>query len=297
MNIGLELTFLRKKPFNGKYGFTHGVGTEVAKKFNNLIKKLALSDYFYAKCEVYHLGNDSCLIEVKTYPPLRLYHFDPNYGELDTLYNIADQLDLTARIIKNTKDKKIYYPTGGGHIHIGTDFIRDRGALPENFLIYLNNWQTNMYTDYANRPYIKWLFAEWFDDLNSQVYDYEYIKKKADPVMVLTRERLCIRPRFSMIKNLLPLPTYEFRFFDAQRTSADVRLDVNFLEKWITYIPARKGTIKLKITQKYFKKLKNLRFAWGEISAFLTEIGLDPKAYRAKFDENYTLRMKYGEMR
>lgn len=220
----------------------------------------------------------------------------------DLLIKEAAKLKLYPRIIKKRNNKIIYYPTGGGHIHVGANLFYNN----ESFYKKMDIFQKNLYLDMANRPYIKWLFSEWFDNHNSSIFIdrflLERMVKKNNPNKAYSYffHRHCIINRIQYCGKPI-LPTYEFRFFDAVRTGKQLFENIEFLYKWINYhvqkVEKNEKTVEFNLNLNKFHQFKNLKFAWSEISKFLRLIGIkNVKPYKLRFDENYKLRMKYGKM-
>lgn len=210
-------------------------------------------------------------------------------------------MGLRPRISRRKNGTRVDYATGGCHFHLG---IANLFFSDTSYLANLAAFERNLYIDYANRPYIKWLFAEWFDDGTNcrvgwkpHIWNREFAHEYSHNSGLLDGT---ISPRFSGANAKKILPTYEFRMFDSMPSNTrELLLYVRFLSAWMAWVRLKTlacQTIPLTINGKYFKSLKSLRTGWREISTFLCLIGLDPLDYRAQFERCYVPRMKSGKM-
>lgn len=217
---------------------------------------------------------------------------------IQKVFDQARKLKLYPRI----RRRGIHHPSAACHLHIG---IADLLPNDHYFLTNLTRLERNLYHDLANRPYIRWLFAEWFDaNINSAATfhegDYKAfgMSQLAEYAYSYGRTAASIAARYSY-RYKPAYPTYEFRFFDSVDTAKELARNVKFLEAWMSY-HANKALHKIDIpftlTRSRFKALKNERNAWFVISTFLRELNLDPNDFRKPFEENYVLRMRHGEM-
>ncbi len=178
--------------------------------------------------------------------------------------------------------------------------ISDLFTDDAQFMPKLSVFERNLFLDYVNRPYVRWLFAEWFDvDENSEVIKPEHIANTGpDHAYHWSLWRGGIRRRFSQTAKT-PYSAYEFRFFDMPPTVKQLSLQVRFLIAWVSHHQAKVfagQAVEVTITQESFDKLRNLRHAWSTISAFLTELKLNPRDYRPFFEDQYINRMRHGKM-
>lgn len=318
MNYGLELTFLPKK--TREYTDIL-IARKTADLFNKALSsenvKHSIFGNFKAKADIfrlgqrldddtYHLDDDTYCIEINNDSHLISSHsfngkdtdsLHPLKNHLDKVYNIAKKLDLSPCIIKKTKNGDIYYPTGGGHIHACMENIFS--DTPQYF-DKMKSFTRNIWVDYCNRPYIRWLFAEWAETTNSMTglscADIED-GKKID--FRRQHDKHSIVNRFQYMRKA-NINSIEFRFFDMPRNSVDLILQLRFLHHWLIshcrHSNNPKGKVFRKnINIKYFNDLSTLKFAWREISEFLTGLELNPSDYRWFFEENYVRRIKFGK--
>lgn len=302
--IGLELTFVPDLP--GAKEFTNEKqAKEVAKA---LLNRLCLfsDDLLHhgidllVKADIFRAG-EAWIIEVTNgdYPTRSSQWKDPQFVRLiQRVFDEARKLRLYPRI----RRKGIHHPAGGCHLHVG---ISDIFAHNHHFLENLALFEKNLYNDFANRPYIRWLFSEWFDNgINSEVtfdewhYDQCTMSEMRKLAYQYGRESCSICARYSY-RYKPAYPTYEFRFFDSVDSAKEIARNVEFLEKWIGWHVSKvmDGVkIPFTLTRDQFCALKNEKCAWKTVGEFLTQLGLDPKDFRKPFEENYLLRIRHGEM-
>lgn len=307
MTYGLELTFLPRADPNGFK--TETETSKVVRKFNSLLKPVnnpqeTGCSVFLAKEE--SLGDNYCIEVVNFINHIASREIEDEQfrDRLSSVFNIADYLRLTARASKTEKGIRLEYASGGSHIqHSMNVFGRSHSPC---FLNRLACFERNMCSDYANRPYIRWLFAQWFDNTNSLVmFNLDDLPKsgiiKKNPIYKIYSDwctHIGIVPRFTGIRRGC-IPTYEHRYFDATQTADETIDNLKFIQAWIGSLAERTENglkIKSKLTRSYFKSLKNTRFAWKEISQFLLSLALNPNCYRPNFERNYITRMKFGQM-
>jgi len=223
---------------------------------------------------------------------------------LSVLFYCAAKLNLHPFISKKQRDGTIKeWPTGGGHIHVGLDFL----AAQSVSTLALYHIERRMCLDYANYPFIRWLFAQWFDDTNSALpYTLCEISRLASKPInhntvsdahEATLSCHSIRQRF-FDNGKSVLPTYEFRFFDMPRNVDELKLQVRFLVKWFTYCYDQMADdVRYSLTPAYFKRLsKDSKFARIECETFFHKIGLDFADYTELcWERAYLPRMLHGK--
>jgi hypothetical protein len=216
------------------------------------------------------------------------------------IFEICQKFGLTTKIqpkLDKKKNQLIYHPTGGFHIHLGMDLF----PAGKNFLSLLDRFNKNLWTDYCNRPYIKWLFDEWFDNHNSMIgvnhSDLVEIENGNLDHLDLQTCKFAINPRYQ--HNGKPLyPTFEFRFFDSPSTVSEFFENIDFIDKWTEYhiglIEANVSPLAFILDDKRLESFSDLDKTWTEISLFLETLKLKPEIYKPRFDTNYSNRVKVG---
>lgn len=298
MQFGLELTFLPKKNPLGFDAETRK-SQQILHKFNKYLSTLSdiSNKTFVFTAHFDMLNYPTSAIEVNG-TPIEDFHIDLKIlkKNLEVLFCISKSLNLTGRHSYVKNGTRFEYPTAGGHLHHDIN-LWEKSYTP-SFLYKLNKFERNLYIDYANRPYIRWLFAQWFDNINSRVtLDQKDLPRyggfKGDIRAKAYGDYAGIRSRFSGFRKGC-LPTFEHRYFDATKNAEETLANLRFLRAWVKNIPEYR--IKSTLTKKYFRDLKDSRFAWHEISQFLTNLGLQPDTYHPNFERNYITRMKFGHM-
>lgn len=306
MKIGLEMTFVPDLP-HAKEFTSLREAQRTSKALNRLLEPIdetltSYETFLYAKVDPFRKNEDGdfdrWIIEVVngSFPTHGFYWYDGAFVEVvQQVFNAAKSLKLYPRIRRDG----IHHPSGGCHLHLGL-----AGLFTDDteFLTKLARFEKNLFVDYANRPYIRWLFGEWFDpQVNAEVAVKEDDLKgfKSKSAYSYARDMTTsIRARYSC-DGKPSYSTYEFRFFDMSDTAYDLALNVRFLMAWIKSLQSKnlhKETIPFTLTATQFRSLKNTRTAWKVISTFLRDLSLDPQDYRGAFESNYIPRMKYGKM-
>lgn len=306
MKIGLEMTYVPDKRRDKEFTSLHEA-QRATTALNRLLKPInrSLEDHntmFFAKVDPFRRDDDGnfnrWIIEVVNgaFPTHGYSWHEPQFIKLvQRVYDAAKSLRLLPRI----RRRGVHHPSGGCHKHVGL-----AGLFSDNtqFLTNLAFFEKALFTDYANRPYIRWLFSEWFDEShNSDIAVKEEDLKGFDPKNAYQYARdysTGIKARYSC--DAKPsYSTYEFRFFDSVDNAKDLSRNVLFLLAWVRSIRAKVEagmSVKFTLNRSLFKKLRDEEKAWEVISGFLHELRLDPKNYRRAFEENYLLRLRHGKM-
>lgn len=311
VTIGLELTFIpRKANAKGLHEMTKREAISAANRLWRALRpvniKLApLLTHFVPKVEPFRRNDagefKSFIVEVTNghYPPtIELFESYTFRALVGQVFAKARSVGLVPRIIKKTKEGDLYFGTGGCHAHLGIANL----FRPASFLTNLASFEKHLFVDYANRPYIRWLFGEWFDaDINAVVGWTPGDSVAVEDVHCAgVNHQHAIYPRFSGTTAKTILPTYEFRIFDEMvENERELTLLVRFLDAWMSDLRVKviSGTAPVvAINEEVFNRLRNLRHAWSEISRFLRDLNLNPHAYRPWFDRCYVPRVRYGKM-
>lgn len=312
MRLGLELTFVPDRRGTKEfptYKQADRAAAKLGKKLpfpfttNQADNRLDPVHQFTAKAERFRRSERDVnkwvgfIVEVNLTPFDHTLLADQVFIEmLQSVFDEAAKMGLLPRI----RRRSIHHPTGGSHLLLGlTDLFKD----DQHFLPSLVAFERSLLVDSANRPYIRWLFAEWFDnrmnhevvipstDLSVHTWSTQYVYSYA-------LYRGFIRRRFSD-DSKTPYSAYEFRMFDATTCAADVKRDVDFLVAWVTHIKdlvLAEKPVEFNLTIKRYKTWSKPRAAWEEVSFFLRLLKLDPNNYREPFNDNYLNRIRHGEM-
>lgn len=307
-HFGLELTFIGEDGSD----FCKSEADRLVGAFNKRLRTVnkhanKTGSHFWTKIDSFKIKSwentrgNRYLLEINNFPTHPISYVEFTEGNisrdcLQAIFDIGKNLGLAGKVTKRKGKELLEYPNGGGHIHVQMDLFDNNFS----FLRKLADFQENLFIDYSNRPYIRWLFSQWFDNNNSSVTFTE--NQLWDEFPIINKEYILssvdmshgIRPRFQNIGKTV-YPTYEFRFFNAIESVKELELQVAFLNSWIRFVRDR-GQISFTLKAKDFKKFKKLGSAWKEISRFLKQIGLNPKDYRRFFDENYKNRILYGKL-
>lgn len=301
MTISPELTFL---PAKAPHRFvSEAAAIEVACKINALFGRsgefeelclLAKPDRFPIREGAGY--TDYYLIEIVPYTHWNdwtMVESDHDAKERERLFKILrNRFGLVPTVVKSGKVER-HWPNGGCHFHVGMDLF----AFDRHFYTNLGTFHDRLARDYANRPYIRWLFAQWFDDLNSRtIYNEESFDEIAHQDLIQWADiRAAINARFAS-GGKTRYPTFEFRFF-SMSTAAEVRLMARFLIHWIDHVKEMKATPEVTIKPRDFHdRFRDLKGIEREIAAWFTELKLSWQHYVPFFKRNYVNRIRYGKL-
>lgn len=277
--LGLELTFCPRRPGSLWQEYrSEAEAIKVAKAFNARLAKdkriremaddeeISPRALFVAKADTFRAmwvdGNqphNAWCIEVNSPGPL-----DPenvvSYGSgwvteeamltqraIQAIYDVAAALDLHPFISVRNRKTGITreWPTGGGHLHLSTDLWSETSDY------HLRMWhlERGLCLDYTNYPFIRWLWAQWFDDINSQlplneertiqmeqaIGDSQRRRDRAADVAHEAALKAHAIKQRTAYTGKPTLGTYEYRFFDMPRTPGELSLQVRFLMRWYAF--------------------------------------------------------------
>lgn len=323
MSFSPELTFL---PKNKNREFASWEEAEkVMIKLNKLFLKNKIVT-FYPKVEPFHNvhgDNTTYIIEVVPFYSLNdIWLKERKYfiKQFNIVFNTCKKMGLVP--IDKTNNRE--WPNGGCHIHIGANLF----PTTLDYFKNMENFTKNLYMWYANNPWIKWLFTQYFDDNNSEVLvTLDDLKDKerglieakkfcekmkwGDPdintyyspetVMRLGIEKIGIKMRFP-IHGKNSYNTYEFRFFGMVKNAEELYLITNFLNKNIENLVdiTNKNqyiTTPFLLKSASFNDLyKDLKYMKKSLVVYFKSFDLNFKDYEVFWERNYINRIKYGKL-
>ncbi len=236
------------------------------------------------------------------------------------LHRLFDGLRDRFGLIPSLRTKRAgverHWPGGGCHIHYG---IADLFQPSFKWYTLMECFHHNLLVDFANRPWIRWLFKQWFADGCKIPVDGDDLTVGHDGQQgPLPREPIIsrsitggngIEPRF-MPSSKGVYPTFEFRMFSMVDTPEELRLIVRFLDRWVRSLRDRtiyrrilpeadylaQQAVQPDLTLERFRAMCDERTAWGFCEAFLVQLGLTPADYRPFYDRHYLNRIRHGKM-
>lgn len=354
IQCGLELTFQPNR--RGKYGKEFRCkqeAEEVAAALNarlsehewvkDLAHRLGIQPeaLFKAKADSFRVKwcvdtkqpHDSWCVEVGTHPlnVWSIMNGSPTWIEaLQAVYSRAESLGLYPHVEQVARNGTVKdWPTGGGHIHVSTK-LWEQG---DRALLNLYLLEKMLCLSFVNRPFLRHLFAQWSDNINSRT------AVPLDIANVIARERRhkaygrsqladwahnealqcqSIVQRFSDNHSGKPqYATWELRWFDMPRTVNELRLQVGFVDAWLRHYGmqidqlrqakgaehdrlARKWSkecVTYTLTPAYIRKLqRDLSFARAEVEGFMRTIWVDPEPLlNAFWERSYVRRARHGK--
>jgi len=217
---------------------------------------------------------------------------------------------------KDRKGNETHWPGGGCHIHMGADIFM-QGPF---WYRKAERFHRNLITDYANRPWIKWLFSQWFADESNYVpvnateladgwwseLGHEQVRQPTPDILFeQSFDQRGIEPRY-MCSGKDSYLTFEFRMVSMVESPEELRAAVRFLKRWMNHVRCEGGkhsfdngnsaTIPFSLTQDNLKDMSDLDKSWGIVVDFLKQLDLDCTEYRSFFERNYSNRIRFGKM-
>lgn len=330
-SIGLELTFVPYLPGRWKEYRKRQDAVKAARALNRAFAahpaivglsrqmSLVVRNTIWAKADIFRgYGQDhrAWCIEIGNRPidaGLMLSKYTSIYRDgFGAIFQCAKKLNLHPHIEERDKDGTLIdYPTGGGHIHVS---ISDIWRSSANLLLDLYHLERALCIDYVNYPTLRWLFAQWFDDNNSEAVvcsDSWDMTSTRDPALTAHKGALIsagIKQRFAQTGKSV-YPTWELRFFDMPRDVNELLLQVTFVYHWFSYHKNRinmwaetgKPTpLKPTMTPNLYKRLTtDSRFAKQYTALFFQRIGIPSKSVRAIMEtfwaRGYGRRKRFGQ--
>ena len=207
-----------------------------------------------------YVQNDSGAIEINS-PVFR------NIQQAERFYLYMKEIISHYPLVSHRND----VGGGGGHIHFGLDFLDHKKH--DSFFKF--KFHLNFFRDVQNRPYLNWMFNEYFD--NQSAVDFRRLKKNESCSKVIfskdkfkklydsyiklyidenyisiggNSQRSSMRINARRINDLFNLSkgfqlitngeykTIEVRFFDAKRNWKEVEDHLYFLNAYVKYIYA-----------------------------------------------------------
>ncbi len=296
-HYGVEFTFV---PNKGKEFLDFSEATECANEFNRELFGASLDYMFKAKADLFRAlfrgqKYESYCIEVNNVSPLIYTIENPYPYKLSVLFDIAKKLKLVARPKCGNK----YWPNGGAHIHLSTGFIEDSPFS----LDILKLFSDELNYQYAMRPYIRWMFADWFENNNSFCITTISDSNNSLGFKVCDAHGI-VRRFFGAQKNTYP--SYEFRFFRMVNNPEEFELHIRFLAAFKEYCMKSAFTDNEDHSKRYLSvnkvveninNFRNIAYTKSAVKEFFDLLGLDFSAYLPLFNENLVLRLKYGELK
>lgn len=273
-----------------------------------------------AKVDPFHLEKpgfaDSATSWCIEVTPL-LFHFDSEWLSpesvshvlfMDAIRILFDTLKkdfgLVPSVTKRRKGVTKTYPTGGCHIHVEADMF----SAGVDWYKKMERFHTNLLVDFANKPFIRWLLAEWSDNHNSScLLTAKDLQKNvachtvAEIFEIGVDQTNSIVPRFMpSIKNTYP--TFEIRFINMVESAEELRAVATIIDCWVNWVAfdSHLRLIVPDLNGKQFQFMSTVAGAKQVTKEWLHDIGVpdDVKdmALSVFMERNYLRRIKFGRM-
>lgn len=180
---------------------------------------------------------------------------------IELLFGLMEKLGYVPAVTKRVRRKGRLvdrdWPTGGCHIHVGADLF----ALRPYWYERTERFHRNLVMDYANRPYIRWLLAQWSDDHNSKCLVTSqtcnpmtgaWRRPKAEELWrkAIVGDCHALEARF-MAASKASYLTFEVRCINMVRSAAELRAVALIVTNWfasIAKLTANGGIVRPTIT-------------------------------------------------
>jgi hypothetical protein len=225
--------------------------------------------------------------------------------EVDLLFTIMKEHGFVPTMMRRKGGREFHYPGGGCHLHMSADLFQWTPNM-ENWYDRIKTFHRNLLTDYANRPYIRWLFSNWFADLGSAVMVTDegldsFVAGGAN-VMSHFIAHSTVEARY-MGSTKGSYLTFEHRYFSMVENTDELKLIATFAQTWMEKILERQATIDgdyvgkipFTLTHEQLKDMRNVRKAKVICETFFADLGLQWSDYLPFFKRNYARRIKWGK--
>ncbi len=214
---------------------------------------------------------------------------------------LRKRFKLVPSLVKRRGDTDLHVPQGGCHCHLGADVFHYR----TDWYRTMERFHRNLATDYANRPYARWLLAHWMSQGSHVMFDRERLDiQEQDSLLKVTRDALfqralfgssAIEPRFmaSMKNSYL---TFEFRIVGMVENARQLCAAVRLLRAWMRHIECLDRPLRFNLTTAKWDAMTKEDSARELCRSWVVDtLGLDWADYEADFfQRNYLLRIQHG---
>ena len=223
------------------------------------------------------------------------------HDTLDYVFRLMRNNGLVPSVIKRRGSHEKHWPGGGCHIQYGMGELFDMSA---NWYKNMELFHRNLIMDYTNRPYIRWLFANWFADEHSHCVLNRVNLQSCEwtPDAIFHRgiiHAASLQARF-MGGGKTTYLTFEWRMPSMPESAAEVILLAKFFDAWMNKVRDMTligTTITPTISVSNFKRWKGIRKLRDDTRHFLVdELHLDWQDYRVFFNRNSVRRVKFGSL-
>lgn len=312
MTISSELTFIPRKAPHEILSKKQGEGPKILNGFATIAAKIyrKYGVLVQGKLDPHRNacmdGETYCLEVVPMSPSCWETYWFTDKGSWKVLKAVLDEIfkgasSLGLAPIVSTKNRKTGaikdWPGGGCHLHCGINFMHGGSDWYKR----MEEFHRSLIVDYAYRPYIRWLFKQWFADSggtaliseNSPAKDFRP-KNLFERVFYGGSE---IEARF-MGTSKACYPTFELRMFSMVANPQELKAIAIFADRWMRKIRAGGQSKEELLIDESSKlpQLKNLRKARSIITNFLDELDLSWDDYASFFERNYVKRVKFGKL-
>ncbi len=226
-------------------------------------------------------------------------------GIIETM---RDHFGLVPSLVTRKKGSRtdLHWPVGGMHVHMGADLF----GFSTEWYRQMERFHRDLVMDYANRPYVRWLFAHWMGEGSRVVIDRHRLEQRElhgvgtlTPQDIFSRSLFgasAIEPRF-MTSAKASYLTFEFRFVGMVENAHQMCAAVRLLDAWMGYHQGRIEIgcppLRFTLTPARWDEMVTPEGALSYCRAWVESLGLDWADYDADFfQRNLLMRINHGVM-
>ncbi len=219
---------------------------------------------------------------------------------------MRDRFALVPSLVTRKGGTDLHWPVGGMHCHLGADLF----GFGLDWYQNMERFHRDLATDYANRPYVRWLLAHWMGEGSRVMIDRRTLEHRAlENWTPFSRDDIfsravwnasSIEPRF-MTSAKASYLTFEFRFVgmveNARQMCAAVRLLRAWMEQHRRRVARGHRRLRFNLTIERWDEMITPEGALKHCREWVESLGLPWDDYDADFfQRNLLMRIKHGAM-
>ncbi len=220
---------------------------------------------------------------------------------------MRERFKLAPSVVRRKGNTDYHSPQGGGHVHMAADIW----GFTTDWYRNMERFHRDLATDYANRPYARWLLAHWIGDGGSRVMfnrdrlalmESDNVNWAIKPETVFHTALFrasAIEGRF-MASQKASYLTFEFRIVGMVENARQLCAAVRLLKAWMDHIKARQqygrySPLRFSLTTAKWDSYTKEEGARAACQAWVKELGLDWEDYEEDFfQRNLLMRINHG---
>lgn len=284
--------------------FRHGRKTGV-----RMMAKLDPHHHIYTPKETYTVE----VIPISSFQTEWVQRGDKSHARfveaIDRIFEVMrDRFGLVPYVItrKPHSTTELHWPSAGAHVHYGADLY---GFTP-NWYRQMERFHRDLATDYANRPYARWLLAHWMGEGSRVIYDrFRLDQRDTNGGPPPSTDEIFSRALFStsaiesrfMASAKNSYLTFEFRIVGMVENACQLCAAVRLVNAWVQHhvnrVHERARPLRFTLTTARWDRMVTPEGALTHCQAWIEELGLDWADYQIDFFErNLLMRLAHGKM-